>query len=199
VATFQENGVAAKAFITRLPNNCDAALQLNSETDVSGTSLLRDAYNVAVLGATVAAKSGDYAYPIGYDSTTNTAINTVSTTADESRHVVVSRVAGGNLKVRAFAAPRLAEVASLDLIADVTASTLTPALASDDVGISDGANFATVSMGFGSLLNITSWNLSGNLLQQHASTLGAYASEVAVTRIASMGNRHSRRDGNSQQ
>lgn len=38
------SGVASKAFIIRLPNNCDAVVQLNTETSVPFTSVLTNAY-----------------------------------------------------------------------------------------------------------------------------------------------------------
>jgi CubicO group peptidase (beta-lactamase class C family) len=46
------NGTAAKALITRMPNECDAVLQFNSETDseFSGTNLLKAAFKSIVLG-----------------------------------------------------------------------------------------------------------------------------------------------------
>jgi len=44
------NGTAARAYITRLPNNCDAVVQVNSKSDLGITGLLRDSFKSAVLG-----------------------------------------------------------------------------------------------------------------------------------------------------
>jgi CubicO group peptidase (beta-lactamase class C family) len=44
------NGTAARAYITRLPHNCDAVVQLNSASELKATGLLRDSFKTAVLG-----------------------------------------------------------------------------------------------------------------------------------------------------
>ncbi len=183
------HGTAARAYITRLPNNCDAVVQLNSNSDVKVTPLLQDSFNNAVLGKTLVKTNGDYSTQLG-DDTTATAINTTRTTQTESEHVVVSRTSDGNLKLRAFQASRLIDAPQLDLIAEKTINFPAPGLSTDNVAITDGSDFATASLAKlppGNLLNLTTWNFNGALLTKQASAFGPITSgnDVAVVKIAS--------------
>src|SRR5262249_18057317 len=186
------DGFGVHAYITRLPNNCDAVIQINSDSDASLSGLLQHAYKNGALGQTVVDKNGDYTYPVGYDVVTNTAINTTQTGATESKHVVVSRDASGNLKLRAFRASRLIDAAQLDLVDEKTANIPWPGLSADNVAVTDGADFATASLaplGAGNLLDIITWTFNGSQLTKHATAFGAFTSgnEVAVAKVASAG------------
>ena len=47
---WSQNGIGFKAYITRLPNNCDAVVLVNTAADVGVTELVQNAYNLAVQG-----------------------------------------------------------------------------------------------------------------------------------------------------
>ena len=183
---FPFKGVAAKAHVTRLPNNCDAVLQLNSESDLSGGSLLREAYKKVVLGQEVYhLANGEYTNsPL--DTAPRTFINTARVGASNNEHVTVARGAGGSLNLKAFrASPQLS--GDLALVAEKTASAIAPAFTSEQVAITDGAHFVTASLGAAQQINLISWEFNGSQLIQHASAFGPQAKELVAARVASQG------------
>jgi hypothetical protein len=183
------SGVGVHAYISRLPNNCDAVIQMNSDSAASLPGLLQHAYKNGVLGETVRDRNGDYANSVS-DHTTHTAINTATIGTVDSRHVVVSRGAGNSLKLRVLKASRLIDAAQVDVVAEETASIPWEVSDAASIAISEGPNFATLSLGSGRL-NIITWNLNGSQLTQKAIALGPVPSEtpgdVAVTKIAADG------------
>lgn len=182
---FPSNGTAARSFITRLPNNCDAVIQLNTETGVSPDTLLKEAYKNAALGLVGYNANDEYNSPLA-DTASKTFINTVKTGANESEHVTVARGVNGSLNLKAFRAARQFD-GNLTLVAEKTFSATFPAYTSDQVAITDGVNFATASLGLANQLNLITWEFNGANLTPHRTALGSQAKEVAAAKVASSG------------
>lgn len=181
------DGVASRSYVTRLPHNGDAVLLVNTENASHLPSLLEGAYEAGVLDQRVLGHNGEYNAVIGQDLLSNVAVNTASTSATENRHVVVARDLHGNLELSAFLATRIFGEKRLDLIDKQSDSGYLPALSSEDLGVTDGSDFAVASISPLNQLLVTAWSLDGNNLARHTSALGPTAKEVDVARVAVSG------------
>lgn len=183
------NDFETHTYMTRLPNNCDAVILVNTDVSDNPLSLLTGAYKYA---------TGENSNPpIYYDIATNgkgdggtisrVAVNTVKTSASENQHVVAVRDSNGSLELVAYnVSPDDGEVVFKD---DDVAGTADGALAipATELAITDGVNFATASLGNDGKLAVISWNYDGANLTQYGLGFGATAQEVAVTKTHGTG------------
>ena len=176
-------------YITRLPNNCDAVILVNTDVSDNPASLLINAYQYSI--------GEDAAPPNYYDIATNgkgdgetisrVAVNTVKTGASENQHVVAFKNNYGSLKLAAWNVdPDEGQITFKD---DATAGTADGALAihAKELAISDGVNFATASLGAADELTVISWKYDGAKLTQYGLGFGSEAQEVAVAKAQGTG------------
>lgn len=183
------NSWGFRAYITRLPNNCDAVILVNTALDQHPESLLKGAYQYAAGLKTTP--------PLYYDFSVNgsgnggqisrVAVNTVKSGADENHHVVAVRDVSSWLRLRAYrVTPGTGVVA---LASEKVAKTPDNSgfLSATSLALTDGADFATASLNDQSQLNIIGWKFNGAQLTQHGQALGPVGSEVAATKAAGTG------------
>ncbi|HEX5735521.1 MAG TPA: serine hydrolase [Blastocatellia bacterium] len=179
------SGVGVRTYITRLPNNCDAVLLVNSAVEPHPDGLLIDAYKYAVSG---------YEYLIRANGETDgytisrVAVNTADIEGSERRHVAAVRDINGRLKLAAYlAASDTGEVALADEEFAYQPFFPFSAIAAQKLAITDGANFATASIDNQGTLSVIGWLFDGDKLTQHGLRSGLPALEVAVTKAAMIG------------
>ncbi|NOT63401.1 MAG: serine hydrolase, partial [Acidobacteria bacterium] len=175
-------GYGTRAYVTRLPNNTDAVLLIN--TAVAGPEgFLQGAYKYAVGLAEAPALYYDFAVKGSSDGGTisRVAVNEVKTTATQNQHVVAYRK-DGNLKLAAYNVSTDEGGVELKDTHGATSADGALTIPAQDVAITNGVHFATASVGNDDKLNVIGWKYDGTQLSQYGMGVGVAAQEVAITK-----------------
>jgi CubicO group peptidase (beta-lactamase class C family) len=190
-STTNEDGFGPRAYITRLPNNCDAVIVTNTPTSDHPQGLLTDAYLYA------AGVNG--APPVFYDIAVNgselggriygvIAANTVKTSASKNQHVTAYADGNSSLKLAAWSVSP--DIGQVEFVDSRVASTPDNALniPVTDVSITDGVDFATAARGStDGQLKVIAWRFNGSQITQHGTGYGGLVYETSITKAAGQG------------
>jgi CubicO group peptidase (beta-lactamase class C family) len=178
-----------RAYITRLPNNCDAVIIVNTAVSQHPASLLRDAYKYATGLSNTPPVYYDIA-PHGTadgETVNQVAVSTQRVSSVSSEHVVAARDGIGSLKLYAYQVAQDTGVATLVDQKIANTGNLYNFIGAQKVAITDGQAFASASLNPQGQLNLVGWTFNGTDLKQHGLAIGPVGSEVAVTKAAGQG------------
>jgi CubicO group peptidase (beta-lactamase class C family) len=183
-----QNGVATRAYITRLPNSMDAVLLVNTDVPETG-GLVRGAYLYAAGLAdkpnyTQIAPVGSEEEEAGNGEIDRLAISTTSLAethpvATNVHYVTAARRSNNQLKLTGWYVQPDGQVQREGhAFASGTIK---------DVAITDGEAFVTAVSDSNDNLKLSSWTVSGDDITGHATVQGGKVSKIAVTKLAGTG------------